>query len=270
MKKCMRYLLVFSLTSAMIFNLNCFCIFVEAAKKDPQIGIKKVVLNKGESKKVTIKNRPSNAKIVWLSKNKKIATVKKGKIKAINVGNTKVKVKLIYKKGKKKVIKKFVIKVIVSSKDAENIIKPEVPIEPSPTVSTSITLSLSGEGVGNNASYGNTEEEVGKLKSLSDDAVLEVKYYNTTTYPSGEAIVIDVATGGAISSEEVVGNSYSICVPVTSSGDGGEFIGINQIYTITIGELRQKLLGELEYIYIRSSWWCTSLSSVQIYPKSTK
>lgn len=60
------------------------------AAKAPKISKKSVTVTAGKSATVTIKNKPSGAKIIWKTKNAKIATVKNGKIKGVKAGKTTV------------------------------------------------------------------------------------------------------------------------------------------------------------------------------------
>ncbi len=133
------------------------------------------------------------------------------------------------------------------------------PTQDSPVVAatpkpTPVSLTLSGEGGSNSATYGTVEEEKEILNSLGDEALLVVKYHNTTTYPGGEAVVIQVNNG-----------AFEATVPVTSSGDGSEYIGVTQTYTKTIGDIRGKISGNINKLYVRSSWWCTTIESIAIY-----
>ena len=142
--------------------------------------------------------------------------------------------------------------------DPEETAGPE-PTQDSPVIAatpkpTPLTLTLSGEGGSNNATYGTNDEEKAALNALGDEALLVIKYHNTTTYPGGEAVVIQVNSG-----------AFEATVPVTSSGDGSEYMGVTQTYTKTIGEIRQKISGNMNKIYVRSSWWCTTIESIKIY-----
>ena len=56
------------------------------AAKAPKISKKSVTVTAGKSVMVTIKNKPSKAKITLKTKNAKIATVKNGKIKGVKAG----------------------------------------------------------------------------------------------------------------------------------------------------------------------------------------
>ena len=85
------------------------------AAKAPKISKKSVNVTAGKSATVTIKNKPSGAKITWKTKNAKIATVKNGKIKGVKAGKTTVTAKVVYKKGKKKITKNFRVKVTVKA-----------------------------------------------------------------------------------------------------------------------------------------------------------
>lgn len=120
-QKIMKRLIAFALVFAMLLSFDTISnIAVASAKtKAPKISKKTVTVKVGSSKKVTIKNKPAKAKVTWKSKNKKIATVKKGKIKGVKAGTTKVTAKVTYKKGKKKVTKKFTVKVTVKAKSSE-------------------------------------------------------------------------------------------------------------------------------------------------------
>lgn len=117
-KNLMKRVLAFFMAFAMILSYNgCSQMASAAKKKTPKLSSKSVTLKVGSSKKITVKNKPSKAKVTWSSKNKKIAKVsKKGKITAVKKGNTKVIAKVVYKKGKKKVTKKLTVKVKVKSK----------------------------------------------------------------------------------------------------------------------------------------------------------
>lgn len=76
---------------------------VSSAAKKASIAKKNMVLKKGTSKKIIIKNKNKNARYTFKASNKKIKASKKGKIKAIKVGKAKVTVKEIFKGRTKKV-----------------------------------------------------------------------------------------------------------------------------------------------------------------------
>ncbi len=103
------------LAGAMVLTFDGVSNVASAAKK-PTISKKSITVTAGQSKKVTIKNCPQKAKVKWKTANKKIATVKNGKITGVKKGNTKVTAVLTYKKGKKSVSKKFTVKVTVKAK----------------------------------------------------------------------------------------------------------------------------------------------------------
>lgn len=92
---------------------------VSAAKKNVKktsVKAKNLTITKGKTKKITIKNKQKKHTYTFKSANKKIATVnKKGTVKGIKKGSTKITVFDNYKKGKKVVTKKMAtvnIKVI--------------------------------------------------------------------------------------------------------------------------------------------------------------
>lgn len=121
-QKLIRRLLAFVLAAAMCLSLGGMEKNVaSAASKKPKLNAKSISLKVGQSKKVKIKNKPSKAKVKWKSKNKKIATVKNGRITGKKAGTTKVTVKLTYKKGKKKLNKTLTVKVKVTKKKKQQV-----------------------------------------------------------------------------------------------------------------------------------------------------
>lgn len=66
------------------------------AAGNPYLNYKSVYVVAGKTFKVKMLNVPKGAKIKWSSTNKKVATVKKGKIKGVGKGQCKIKAK--YKK----------------------------------------------------------------------------------------------------------------------------------------------------------------------------
>lgn len=69
-----------------------------SAKGIPYINYKSVYVIEGKTFKVKLMNLPKGAKVKWKSSNKKVATVKAGKIKGVGAGNCKVTA--TYKKKK--------------------------------------------------------------------------------------------------------------------------------------------------------------------------
>lgn len=122
-QKIMGRLIAFALVCAMLLSFDGMSgVTVASAKaKAPKISKKSVTVKVGQSQTVKVKNKPAKAKVTWQSKNKKIATVKKGKIKGVKAGKTKVIAKVTYKKAKKKVTKKFTVKVTVKAKSGAKI-----------------------------------------------------------------------------------------------------------------------------------------------------
>ena len=74
---------------------------VASAAKAPKLSATKVTVGLGKTKKVTVKNKKGAVK--WTTANKKIATVKNGKIKGVKTGSTKVTCKVGSKKLQVKV-----------------------------------------------------------------------------------------------------------------------------------------------------------------------
>lgn len=122
-KRIMSWMLAF----AMIFSISSLASFASAAAKAPKLSKSSITVKAGASKKVTLKNKPAKAKVTWTSNNKKIATVKSGKITGVKKGNTKVICKVVYKKGTKNVTKKLTVKVKVTQDSKP---EPTPPAEP--------------------------------------------------------------------------------------------------------------------------------------------
>lgn len=119
-RKRFKKLTALTLAVAMVFTMNGMNTLSSSAKTKAK---KKVALNKtslslkvGQTKKLTIKNKPAKAKLKWSTSNKKVATVKKGKVKAVKKGSAKITCKLTYKKKGKKVTKKLTAKIKVKAK----------------------------------------------------------------------------------------------------------------------------------------------------------
>lgn len=106
-----------------------------AKAKAPKLSKTKLSLVAGESKKITVKNKPSGAKVTWKSKNTKIAKVKSGKITGVKKGKTTITCKLVYKKKKKKVNQTLKAMVTVTAKAAAEPSTTAVPtIAPTPSM----------------------------------------------------------------------------------------------------------------------------------------
>lgn len=112
----------------------------KAASKKLKISASKVTVKVKSSKKVILKNKPKGAKVTWTSKNKKIATVKNGKITGKKAGNTKVICKVTYKKKGKKLTKKFTVKVTVKKASAASTTVPAASAAPTAAPQVSPTL----------------------------------------------------------------------------------------------------------------------------------
>ena len=85
-RKRFKKLTALTLAVAMVFTMNGMSTLSSSAKTKAK---KKVALNKtslslkvGQKKKLTVKNKPAKAKLKWSTSNKKVATVKNGKVKA--------------------------------------------------------------------------------------------------------------------------------------------------------------------------------------------
>lgn len=138
-KKSMGRLLAFVLIMAMVLSLDSTSgVASAAAKKSMKISTKKVTVTAGKSKKVTIKNKPKGAKVVWKSNKKSVAKVNKsGKITGVKKGKAVITAKVTYKKGKKKAKKTFKVNVTVKAKKAttKTTPKPAVKVTQAPAAS---------------------------------------------------------------------------------------------------------------------------------------
>lgn len=87
----------------------------QAAVSSNKISLNKtsISVKEGITRKITVKNKPSGAKILWSSKDKKIATVKKGVVTGLKQGQTVVSCKVVYRKGRKKLTQKLKATVTV-------------------------------------------------------------------------------------------------------------------------------------------------------------
>lgn len=122
--------LSFVLAFAMLLSLNGNTSAAAAKAKNPKLNKTSVTLNVGQSKKVTIKNKPAKAKVTWQSKKKTVATVKNGKITGVSAGKTTVTAKVVYKKNKKKSSKNLKVSVTVKAATA---VESQVPASQAPT-----------------------------------------------------------------------------------------------------------------------------------------
>lgn len=81
----------------------------------PALSTANIEVKKGITAKLTVKNKPASARVFWSSKNRKIATVKKGIVTGVKSGKTKITCKIVYKKGGKKATGVLKASVLVRS-----------------------------------------------------------------------------------------------------------------------------------------------------------
>lgn len=148
-RKRFKKLTALTLAVAMVFTMNGMSTLSSSAKTKAK---KKVALNKtslslkvGQTKKLTVKNKPAKAKLKWSTSNKKVATVKNGKVKAVKKGSAKITCKVTYKNKGKKVTKKLTAKVKVTAKKAAATATPAssavVSVAPAPSTAPSAVPS---------------------------------------------------------------------------------------------------------------------------------
>lgn len=68
----------------------------------PALSTANIEVKRGITAKLTVKNKPASAKVYWSSKNRKIATVKKGVVTGRKRGKTEITCKIVLKKGRKR------------------------------------------------------------------------------------------------------------------------------------------------------------------------
>ena len=149
----MKKLLVLVLSLALVITMIPFANYTFAAKGKTKISKKKITLIIGQKKKLKIKNKPKGVKVKWKSKNKKIAKVsKKGKVKALKLGKTKIIAKVGKKKYKCKVIvktkkkvvprKAFVKPTVAPTKEQEMTVAPTEATTAAPTVAPTTKVPI--------------------------------------------------------------------------------------------------------------------------------
>lgn len=141
MKKQLRKVAGILLSLAMIFSLFTGITITEkvtASAAAIKLSKKSVNVTVGKKVKLTVKNKPKDASVTWASKNKKIAMVtKKGVVKGVKAGKTKVIAKVTYTSKKKTVKKKLTANITVTKKSEEATAAP--PATPSPTPKVNVT-----------------------------------------------------------------------------------------------------------------------------------
>lgn len=74
---------------------------IQAINTSDKIALSKtsISVKKGITEKIKVRNKPTEAKILWNSKNKKIAKVKRGVVTGLKQGETVITCKVVYNKG---------------------------------------------------------------------------------------------------------------------------------------------------------------------------
>ena len=105
-------IMAFAIIVSFVNGLN-----VQAAGSSGSISLSKasISVKEGMTGKITVKNKPAGAKVLWSSKNKKIAKVKKGIITGLERGKTVVTCKVAYWQGQKKKTKELKAAVTVKN-----------------------------------------------------------------------------------------------------------------------------------------------------------
>lgn len=172
--KAKRRVWVFVLVMAMLITGVNIPQSTKAATKKITINSKKVTLTVGKSKRVSVQNKPKKAKVTWKSKNKKIATVVKGKIKAVKKGKTTIICQITYQKNGKKAKKSLKVTVYVKSKSTSATKVTSIPTKVPTVAATPTAVPDKTEAPVESAS---PTPEVAKIKEefqvLSGDEMME-------------------------------------------------------------------------------------------------
>lgn len=139
-----------------------------AKAKKATLKKKKVTVQAGKTKKITIKNKKKTCKYTFKSNKKKVAKVsKKGKITGVKAGTAKITVKEITKKGKGKTRKVGTVKVKVTKKNSGGTTNNNTNnsnTNNSSNNNTGNNNNGSNNGGSNNGGNTNTTQEPGKVE----------------------------------------------------------------------------------------------------------
>lgn len=142
-KKIIAYILSWVMIISFFVNIP---VNLMAAVRKPVLSDKKIVLEKGQNKKIKVKRIGKSIKVKWKSRNKKIASItKKGKVKAKKTGGTYIICKFMYK-GKKYTKKcKVIVRDAVKKIESTQVLLPAQPQAPVLAATASITPILPQE-----------------------------------------------------------------------------------------------------------------------------
>lgn len=114
MKKVLKQLIAIVLVFTLMVSLGIMPEYAEAATK-LALSSSKVTLNLGDTKSITLKNRPNGAGVSWSTEDSNIATVTSGQITGVKAGTTKVICKVTYRANNKNVTDYLKVSVTVKS-----------------------------------------------------------------------------------------------------------------------------------------------------------
>lgn len=125
------------------------------AESEAKVKLNKTKLELNVGAKFKLKVKGTKKKVKWSTANKKVATVKKGTVKAVAAGSTKITAKI----GKKKYLCKVTVKNIVAN-------LPKKPVVSAPPVATPAPVADPQQQlVMNNALAANISKSIDKLSS---------------------------------------------------------------------------------------------------------
>lgn len=172
--------------------------------KKATIAKKKITINVGQSKKISIKNKKKKAKYKFSSSKKKVAKVSsKGMVKGLKTGTAKITVKETFKKKTRKVGT-----IVVTVKEAEK--KSDTPVvtpTPTPKTTESATATPTSTPTGTPtatptasptpkpkatipADYAPPSDYTSKKADVTYGTRKEITYYSTTTERDRKAYVV--------------------------------------------------------------------------------
>ena len=221
------------------------------AKKVIRLNKARLTLKIGQTSKLKLKNAKKSVK--WISKNKKIATVSKGKVKAISIGKTTV----IAKSGKKK----YICKVSVNRKETTRLQKNNA----DDTSNGLNQLRLQEPTATSVNSSGETLEPVKTPVNSSGETLKPVKTPESQINSSDQTLIYDSSqeVPSICSYETFKYNSFKIWLcPFNFYGEGvykgNDYRGKKLHYELTIKNSGERDLPLLDI--------CFNYTSPKVYP----
>lgn len=253
MKQKMKAVLSAIMVMAMLVTaVNLPAVYSKAAA--PELSIKKITIEKGKTKKITVQNAPKSARMKWSSSNKKVVKVsRKGKITGIKKGSAKVTCRMTYRKNGKKAVKKFRVKVTVRA--AMKLSMTKASLKRGQTVSVSVNRKPKGAKVTwSSANSKIAKVSRGKITGVANGTTkitARVKFRENKKNVV-KKLTVKVTVTGAAGVEKPVSTPVVTAtptpapatptpIPVEVSNLGEEHISANGIVTKDNGQMRKDL-----------------------------